>query len=285
MNIGVSLPWPFISGLFTDEGSAALKKQNHSIDDLLEELKKNGVSSIEFRHWQNDIIPKLGDGFKRVSDAGFQITVHGEVEDNYDSLDIMDSMLWLNPYLENASQPAGRPLVITMHPVKTKGKTIAENHRKSVSILKHLCGEIERRNLPVMIAYENQRDKGFPDPAVDYKDLVSAVRETESSRIGICWDMGHAFSNFGRNLIAENPPAEFVSMAIHTHIHDLYPGTDETHWPLTCGTIPVSNYVKMLKASGYKGLYNLELSPERFRNQDIMPAFIASIEIIKKSYA
>ena len=26
MNIGVSLPWPFISGLYTDEGSIALKK-------------------------------------------------------------------------------------------------------------------------------------------------------------------------------------------------------------------------------------------------------------------
>ena len=72
--------------------------------------------------------------------------------------------------------------------------------------------------------------------------------------------------------------------AIHTHIHDLYPGTDATHWPLTCGTIPLFNNVKLLKAGGYSGLYNLELSPERFKDQDIMGAFSASIDILAKAY-
>jgi len=284
MNIGVSLPWPFISGLYTDESSTAIKKQNHTIGTFLESLKEKGVLSIEFRHWQEEILPYAGKGFKTVSDAGFQITVHGEVEENYDSLDIMQSMPWLRAYLENASQPDGEPLVITMHPVKTRGKSIEENYRKSVSILRHLCREIEDKKLPVVIAYENQRDKGFPDPAVDYKDLVSAAAEANSGSIGLCWDMGHAWSNYGRGIIAEYPVPEFIKGAIHTHIHDLYPGTDATHWPLTCGTIPIFNNVKLLKESGYKGLYNLELSPERFKGQDIMGAFSASIDILAKAY-
>ena len=130
MNTGVSLPWPFISGLYTDEGSTAIRKQDHTIGSFLESLKEKGVSSIEFRHWQEEILPYAGKGFKTVSDAGFQITVHGGVEENYDSLDIMQSMPWLRAYLEN-------------------------------------CREIEDKKLPVVIAYENQRDKGFPDPAVD----------------------------------------------------------------------------------------------------------------------
>ncbi|MDX9799917.1 MAG: TIM barrel protein [Spirochaetia bacterium] len=285
MNIGVSLPWPFISGMFTDEGSTALKNQNHTIDSFLAALKKKGVSSIEFRHWQEEILPEAGKGFKTVSDAGFQITIHGEVEENYDTLSIMESMPWLSSYLENGSQPDGKPLVITMHPVKTMGKSIEENYKKSVSILKHLCKEIEERKLPIVIAYENQREKGFPDPAVDYKDLVSAVKETGSSSIGLCWDMGHAYSNFGRSLIAEYPAPEFIKGAVHTHIHDLYPGTDATHWPLTCGTIPVFNNVKLLKESGYQGLYNLELSPERFKGQNILEAFNASIDILADAYS
>ncbi len=285
MKIGISLPMPFMAGLYTDEGSAALQKQNHTAGPLLEKLREKGASSIELRYWQKDMdIKTIADVFRKIKKAALEFTIHGEIDVKQENLGILESMPWIETGIDIAGFSSEKPLIITMHPVKIADNTTEENYKKTVSILSHLCREIENKKLPVLIAYENQRERGGPNPAVDYKDMVSAAREAESSSIGLCWDMGHAYSNFGRSLMAENPTPDFLGMLIHTHIHDLYPGTDSTHWPLTCGTVPVDNYVKLLKKSGYRGLYNLELSPEKFKDQDILGSFIKSMEILAASY-
>ncbi len=93
--------------------------------------------------------------------------------------------------------------------------------------------------------------------------------------------MGHSYANYLKNRYEELPDAIFLKNAIHTHIHDLSDKTGATHWPLIFGNTPVEKYIKKLKAAGYKGTYNLELSTERFSSLNAEDSFFKSIDVIK----
>ena len=283
MKIGISIPWAFISGISTDIGTEALNNQIYKINDFLFDLKKQGIYSIELRHWQNEILPAADNVFDLIKKTGLQVTVHGDVEENQDSQEITKSFPWLLSCLKNNSFNEEQKLIITLHPINNKKNSIDINYDKSISILRHLDLEIKSKNLPIIIAYENQREKGYPDPGIYYEKLVSAVKEINSSNIGICWDMGHAYCNILRKLLAENPPEEFISEVVHTHIHDLHPETKSTHWPLSCRTIPLQRYINYLKENKYSGIYNLEFSPNKFKSEKISEVYKNSIKILVRA--
>ena len=46
------------------------------------------------------------------------------------------------------------------------------------------------------------------------------VRKIPGKKIGICWDMGHSYSNVVNHKFPLFPPKEFLERVIHTHIHD-----------------------------------------------------------------
>lgn len=282
MRTGVSLPLPFLADRYTEQGSMELKKQGHTSGSLLAKLKENGTDSIELRYWQKDMEPEtIYSVFEKIRNSGLGLTIHGDISEKQENVPITESFPWLEKAIEISGSDNKNPLVITMHPVKTESRTKEGNYKKTVSILRHICAGIEERELPVVIAYENQRERGGPNPAIDYSEITGVVKETESSAIGICWDMGHAWANFRRDLINEDPTEEFVNKTIHTHIHDLPPERISTHWPLVYGTVPVERYVRMLGNSGYNGILNLELSPEKFPDMDILGVFVKSIELLK----
>ncbi len=133
--------------------------------------------------------------------------------------------------------------------------------------------EIEKNMLPVKIAYENQREKGFADPATRFKSISASLSRIQRKEIGTCWDMGHSYANFLKNNYEELPDGIFLENAIHTHIHDLDNKTGATHWPLIFGNTPVERYIEILKKHRYSGLYNLELSTERFSSLNVKTVY------------
>ena len=44
--------------------------------------------------------------------------------------------------------------------------------------------------MPVKIAYENQREKGFTDPALYFTSISESVKKINRNELGTCWDMG-----------------------------------------------------------------------------------------------
>ena len=87
------------------------------------------------------------------------------------------------------------------------------------------------------------------------------IERASSSQMGACWDLGHAYMNVQHGVDVSGPDVRFLRQVIHTHVHDLGP---RTHCALTHGVVPLDLYLDALIGQGYKGVLNLELSPERF---------------------
>ena len=172
-------------------------------------------------------------------------------------------------------------MVITIHPVKKINGDLKKLKDLSEAIISGYCRDIEKYSMPVKIAYENQREKGFTDPALYFTSISESVKKINRNELGTCWDMGHSYANHLKNKYEEIPDKIFLENAIHTHIHDLSNETGATHWPITIGNTPVEKYVKILQQNNYDGLYNLELSTERFSTLNVEEYLLKSIDILK----
>ena len=279
MKIGISLPWSYLSEIYRDEASKTVMRDCSSPQIFLEKLKTKGVSSIELRHWEKDFTEKeMNKSFFNIASAGLQYTVHGDIYENHDELSVFKAFPWLQSSLENRSVNSQKELIITIHPLKKENGNMEALRGKTEKILDHYCNEIDKYSLPVKIAYENQREKGFTDPALHFESISETVMKINRKMLGTCWDMGHSYANYIKNSYKELPDPLFLKKAIHTHIHDLSETTGATHWPLIFGLTPVEKYINTLEESGYRGIYNLELSAERFSSHNVEKLFFQSIE-------
>lgn len=280
MRIGVSLPFLFLAGINTDDSNtAALQKAGCIPEQILTMLKEKGCEYIEVRHWKQDPDCSLiASVFDKILDTGLKISFHGDVDENTGRAGIYSTFPWLYSYMEKTSQT---PLVLTLHPLRPKENTIETNYNLTFQMLKHCAQEIAKENLPITVAYEIQRSKGYPDPAVVYAMLVKMVEELNDPIVKICWDMGHAYANYKEGLVTRDPPSGFLSYTVHTHIHDIRPDSTSTHWPLVFNTVEVERYVHLLRDAGYTGIFNLELSPGKFAHMNIIDAFIKSIDFLR----
>ena len=281
MKIGISLPWQYLAGIYDrEEAGRTIYRDCSEASVFLEKLKKHGCESIELRHWDPEITDKdLIKSFKNITDAGLIFSIHGDIKPDHDKKTIQDAFPWLSFALDGLKSQ--EKLTIVIHPVKEIGGDTELLKIQTESILKHYCSEIEKKSLPVIIAYENQREKGFADPALSFKSISETVTSLNRKEIGTCWDMGHSYANYLKNSYEELPDDVFLKNAVHTHIHDLSEKTGATHWPLIFGNTPVEKYIRLLEKHNYKGIYNLELSAERFSSLNIEENFLKSIDLIK----
>jgi len=100
--------------------------------------------------------------------------------------------------------------------------------------------------------------------------------------------MGHLYSNLVSSDeldldLGELPPEEFLTRVYHTHIHSLN-DAGRTHFPLTEDyTLPIESYVNALQQVNYNGVYNLELSFDRFeKNAPVAKQVVSSVNKLKK---
>ncbi len=240
--IGVSLPFEWLksgTGLGVDR------------EGFLDELKEHGVRSIELRtiepaHSPDDVSAVAG----MLWDRGFLISVHGRVRSAKTAVSDVFA-----PLQKVLAAPRQNKINVTIHPIDGD----------SAEMLCELADYIEKNDLRVTIALENNRllpDKTEGDSA----ELVfDAVKKADRACVGICFDFGHYLYYRMKNFPQEPvtfPSKEFFKRVIHTHIHAL--NGLKTHFPLNGYLMPLRDVFDKLSHE-YFGLYNVELDFPRFR--------------------
>ncbi len=276
--LGVSLPWDYLSDSCISKEAVEIKKSFGSSRDFLTLLKTEGVSSIELRHRKKDLSPEeIHKAVETVINAGFSITLHGDALPLPESFEYNSLFPWDN-ILRKLCRGYKDLITVTFHPI------IAENN-------KILSAKLTTETLWILSQYrddsiynfvlENQRSKGYIDPGITFTGVVNMVKKIPGKKIGICWDMGHSYSNTVNYNHPPFPPKEFLERVTHTHIHDLGP-TGRTHWPFKENNVPLKENIELLKSFGYKGVDNLELSFDRFSEEpDIKGMVMSSIRALR----
>jgi sugar phosphate isomerase/epimerase len=263
MQIGLSLPPDYLANSRT-RGSAARVWQSAfgRAAFSLKELHEAGVASIELRSISKDTDPDLAiSAAHRVLDAELDLTIHGHLP----GLILGDTFAELYPPLVplvEALYECECESVMTLHCYSAAGANADELADRTVYALRKIVAIFQREDVPLRIALEINHIGARSDPGVTYEGILDIIARVDSSRIGACWDFGHAFMNVQHGQLERVPSTGFLRSVIHTHIHDLGP---RTHSPLTCGVVPLGLFLDLLLGAGYSGILNLELSPERFQ--------------------
>lgn len=229
---------------------------------FLRALRGLGVTHIELRCISPDTDPALAlRCAEMVWDAGFRITVHGALPARIGPFsEVYPSMLAL---LAAAKQHQDG-VTLTVHAYSSKTEDRTETYAADTRRILLLWQE-QARELGFRLALENNRYKGAFDPGHSCEGVLSMLEGTDPEVVGTCFDMGHFYNNAVKvhGQSDRTPPREFLARAFHTHIHAL--NDRGTHAPFTPGNeLPLERYLSLLTAEGYSGVYNLELTFDRF---------------------
>jgi|SRR5699024_7868473 len=274
MKIGFSIESPALK-----EDDYILLAHHNNLDQLLTELKGRGVNSVEIRKLSrgidDDTYKVLNESIQMIWDKGMQITIHGDVEGDFKGEKFSDVYPSMKYILDNFKQYQNE-IIIPIHAIQKKANEtsldLKELKSQTIDLFKKWTKMIEAENLPIFFALENNRNKETAiDPGNSCKVVLEMVEAIDSPHLGICWDMGHLYSNLteGREIDMELeqskvPSKEFLEKVIHTHIHSLN-STGKTHFPLTEEyIIPLKTYVEALKSVSYDKTLNMELSFDRY---------------------
>ncbi|MBQ8955000.1 MAG: sugar phosphate isomerase/epimerase, partial [Clostridia bacterium] len=150
---------------------------------------------------------------------------------------------------------------LTVHSARTGSETL--DRAATICLLGQWADYAERERLNVTLALENNRIHSSGLSIVECDGVIATVREVNRPNVGTCFDFGHLYSNFLTypECTPFLPPDGFLQAALQTHIHGV---KGITHYPLLEGSLPLEDYLRHLRAAGYRGIYNLELESGRF---------------------
>ena len=172
---------------------------------------------------------------------------------------------------------------VTVHSARTGSETL--DRAATIRLLRLLADYAGRRGINVSLALENNRIHASGLSIVQCGGVYSTVREVNRPNVGTCFDFGHLYSNFLTypEVTPFLPPDGFLRRAVQTHIHGV---KGITHFPLLEGALPLEDYLRHLRAAGYRGIYNLELESGRFwREIEPRDGFELSVDRLKKTLA
>lgn len=265
MKTGLSLPVSYLAG--DREKSCLYYSILGEPESFLSGLKSMGAASVELRGANRS---SSGDEIllaaRQVFAAGLETTAHSYLPPEGGGESFYGMYPELEPYIRELIR-LKKETVVTVHSYASADEELELLEEKTAGALRAVDACITSENLPVKIALEINRRKGWNDPGDTYSGLVRIFEKTSPENAGFCWDFGHAYSNVLRSSHQKLPPAEFLERVIHTHIHAVGPD-ERTHWPLGKGSVPLADFAGALSLSGYSGVYNLELSLERFSGED-----------------
>lgn len=291
MNIGCSIQSPAFR-----ENHHIYLAQNKSLDLFLEKLKNDGVTSIEIRKLDRVIDEETyhayNQSIQKIWDMGLTITIHGDLTGDLEGSSFKEIYPSMTYILENYAKYQDQ-LVITLHALSEKNQpnhaSVEELKQNTIDRLSDWTKIIETEKLPIYLALENNRSKEKAiDPGNSCKVVVEMVEAVNNPHVGICWDMGHLYSNLieGKELqmeLNDLPSKKFLEKVYHTHIHALN-DAGKTHFPLTQDfDLPIEDYVSALYGVDYQGVLNLELSFDRYEQE--MPVnenILISVEKLKR---
>jgi len=277
--LGVSLPWDYLSDTILRQESDVIKSNFGSCTTFLKVLKAEGITSIELRHRHKNLTCEdMHKAVTIVREFEFSLTIHGETLPETSVLNFNKLFPW-HKIIDELYENDKSKIIVTFHPL-IKKKEEVQLVKLTVEILKKL---LTSNNLfSCKYALENQRYRGYIDPGVTFKGIFGMISRVPKDKIGICWDMGHSYANVINYNQPLFPPEEFLKRVIHTHIHDLGPA-GETHWMFKENQVPLYENVKLLQSYNYRGVYNLELSFNRFAEEpDINGLVMKTIEKLRK---
>lgn len=277
MKIGVSLALDLLCETPKTLPQKALLSQSGGIQNLLQTLKQNGVSSIEIRTIRpSETEARILRAAQAIWDADLTITVHSVLPKG----EVTSFFAQLTPILKLQNF-----CCVTVHPEKDlpSNKENQSATQKSLTAISNYM--VENRIMRVQIALENNRMRYPEEEVCRPQGIAQALEATKDPAIQACWDFGHLYwdaSAYPAQVPSILPPDAFTKKVIHTHIHSL---NKRTHFPLDNGKLPLAEYVQALIQAGYRGIYNLELEPERWPEENAaspLSSYLNSIALLKQ---
>lgn len=256
--VGVSLSPEILLEKDSSPAGAALLTETGGAKKLLAALREEGAGSIELRTVRPGDSPfAVEEAACRVWEQGLSLTVHTVLQPG--ALGRAQIYLALWKLLETCPQPE---LTLVVHSLRDADE---EKAKAETAFALHDLAAVLPEN--VQLALELNRKKGNSDPGHTPEALLEIWERAQVPKLGFCWDFGHYYYNtaYVQKTPEELPPVEFLRRTVHTHIHTLH--EKATHFPLNQGELPLAAYGKALRDSGYRGVWNLELEPERFYHE------------------
>ena len=278
---GISLPPRIFTGTAEDPIQQKLLDEFGGIDPLLRYLRGLGITHIELRNISANADPSHALlCAEKIWNAGLRLTVHGSLPAKIGPFEeVYPSLLPLLAALPSHQEE----LVITVHSRASKTEPRTEDFaRETAEMLRLWAQDAER--LCFRIALEVNRSKGVYDPGDSCEGVLGMLEGFEGTRVGACFDFGHFFSNMSVTGTTPEalPDREFLSRAVHTHIHAL--NERGTHQPFVDGRkLPLDAYVTELIGAGYTGIFNLELDFPRFPELSFRDAIRASVREVRRA--
>ena len=277
--IGTSLPLGVLTDNPNQEADKRLLDAYGGSRALLRAFRQLGVDAIELRAVRPETPREVTEACARaVLDAGLSLTIHATLAE----LSAEDFFAEIAPALELL--PKDHPAMpVTVHSARTGSETL--DRAATIRLLRLWADYAEGEGLGVVLGLENNRIHASGLSIVQCGGVYSTVREVSRRGVGTCFDFGHLYSNFLTypECTPFLPPDGFLRSAVQTHIHGV---KGITHYPLLEGALPLEDYLRHLRAAGYKGIYNLELESGRFwREVEPRDGFELSIHRLKRTLA
>ena len=273
--IGLSLPLGVLTENPIQPADKCLLDAYGGCRALLRAFAERGVGAIELRAVRPDTPPEVTAACARaVLDAGLHLTIHATLAE----LSARAFFDTVRPALDLMAADHA-PVPLTVHPARTGSETL--DRAATIRLLRLWAEYAEKKRLNVLLALENNRIHMSGPSIMDCGGVAAIVREVNRPGVGTCFDFGHLYSNFLTypECTPFLPPDAFLQAAVQTHIHGVV-GT--THFPLLDDSLPLEDYLRHLRAAGYRGIYNLELESGRFwRVVDPREGFELSIDRLK----
>lgn len=278
MNIGMS-----IKHIALRESIPYKEKQVYlagfpSLEAYIDFLQSLGVSSIEVRiYHQTSSFEDYQAALSMIQRKGLHITLHGELSNTVVASHIDADYPSLPPILNQLNQP----IVMPIHASQGVSDDVDFSAR-TANILQTWGNELHERKHQLQFALENNRVKKVIDPGNTIQGVLTIIENLNREDVGICWDMGHYYSNVLNGKEIAPPQFEtdsllntFCKHVVHTHIHGINE-EQTTHFPIRSEQdLPLQSFVQLLEQKHYKGIYNLELSLERWSEKDDPKQLIA----------
>jgi sugar phosphate isomerase/epimerase len=166
------------------------------------------------------------------------------------------------------AQHEGRTITLNFHAAAggTDTFTRAQYLAQSTAFFGWLMEVADK--LDVIITAEHQLP---PKPGTNYvrigdsfTELMRLKTDIPHEKFHICWDVGHSTmktAHYGDDL---HPPAEFLPLVGHVHIHDVDMSTPNDHRPISSADAPLADYVAALLGAGYDGSFTMEYAANEF---------------------
>lgn len=239
---------------------------------ILPFLRELGIEAVETPVGPETQTNVLKEHIARCVDAGMKVSLHPYSEASifnpahFSPEQDNPCREWHERFLSLAAEAARlqeHSSVVNLH-AAAGTSTDSRQHLIDQSIAFFTwAGEWCRRNAPeVCVTVELQISPNAGEPRQRIGDTYAELSEVAArSRVGACWDFGHAYWNTYQYGWPLYPPDALISHIRHVHCHDVH---DEDHQPLVYNTVPWKDFIGLLMDHGYDGRIILEVPPSEF---------------------